>query len=165
MEKYISKVYLGSMSRDVHGCPHWLRTPTPPPPTSGLILAHSFHHPPTSEPRLLGRRLWARARYLEKATRFLTRPASFSVRPRYTSASSGPHISFLSHVPDALILIYIFLFNSICWWNVWLTLCVGEVVAMLVAAISFAKTEVRALWRLYIMEKQGCEIRWSAQTS
>jgi hypothetical protein len=37
-----------------------------------------------------------------------------------------------------------------------MTLCVREVVAMLVAAISIAKTEVRALMRLYIMKKQGC---------
>ncbi len=36
----ISKVYMGSMSRDVHSCPHWLRPRELPPPLSpafGLI--------------------------------------------------------------------------------------------------------------------------------
>jgi hypothetical protein len=36
----ISKVYLGSMSRDVHICAHWLRlrnSPSPPPPAFGIV--------------------------------------------------------------------------------------------------------------------------------
>jgi hypothetical protein len=40
MEVYLHKVYLGSMSRDVHSCTHWLRTRKGcnPPPPLGLVL-------------------------------------------------------------------------------------------------------------------------------
>ncbi len=41
---YISKVYLGSMSREVHSCTHWLRPRNShPPPAFGLVLRGRYH--------------------------------------------------------------------------------------------------------------------------
>jgi hypothetical protein len=47
MELYLHKVYLGSMSRDVHSCTHWLRPRTPPPhpPAFGLVYEGAIGQP------------------------------------------------------------------------------------------------------------------------